>query len=81
MKTILLISSLIVTNGDSNAAAETTAAYASQKACVQAVEIRTGYSMTPVKGGMRLQQEIDQRYNKGSRIIFVCSPYGSAADE
>ncbi|MNE72956.1 hypothetical protein D3C81_176840 [compost metagenome] len=80
MKTILLISSLIAADGDGSAAAETTAEYASQKACIQAVEIRTGYMMQPVKGGMRLQQEIDTRYGKG-RMIFVCSPYGSAADE
>ena len=83
MKTILLVSTLLTGSSDGsdgNAAAETTAEFASQKACVTAVEIRTGLSMTPTKGGARLTLDLNLRRGNGV-TIYVCSPYGLQADE
>jgi hypothetical protein len=79
MKSILLVSSVISAVGNGgHALSESTVEYASQKACAQAVEIRTGKTMTPTNGGLRL--EIPVGVGNG-KTVFVCSPYGSAADE
>jgi hypothetical protein len=75
MKFILLVST-ILTGSNGNTAAETSAVFDSKDTCVQAVEIRTGQSMTPVKGGMKLTVNLDP-----GRTVFVCSPYGSASNE
>lgn len=74
MKFILLVSSLLV-DSPSQSVAEATQEYGSKAACVQAVEIRTGQSMAPVRGGMKLTVNLDTRYGAG-RTVFVCSPYG-----
>jgi hypothetical protein len=75
MKFILLVSTIITATGDGQAAAETSAVYGNAEACTKAVEIRTGYAMSPLKGGYALSVDIDTRYGK-ARTRFVCSPYG-----
>lgn len=77
MKFILLVGTLVVGGDSGQTAAESSTVYANAEACTKAVEIRTGYPMSPTKGGYKSVVEITNINNRRiGKTTFVCSPYG-----
>lgn len=77
MKFILLVTSMLLDGDGGRAASESTAVYGDSASCIKAVEVRTGQTMQSIRGGFRLEANINNL--NGRRVgqtIFVCSPFG-----